>query len=319
MIQYLEITDEQEWLEKRKGYVTSTEVSCLYGENPYKTFYELWHIKRGLIDEPQLDSNYVLFGKIVEPAIVEMIKIENPDWIIEPCAVFAYDDDDKIGSSFDYYVTIDGVKGLLEIKSTSYAEYKRQYFEDDNGDIEAPIHYEIQAQVELEMMPECKFIMQVAFLADTRSLKYIRRERDKEMAQEMRKAVRDFWNMQEPPEPDYARDKGLIAKLAPSCDPDRVLDATENLEISELAAMYEAEKALEKQSKENADKLYAELMHKLGKAKYAYTNDYRITLSDIKPTDGKLVTEDMLGTYIGARSGFKRITITEMKKGKNNE
>jgi predicted phage-related endonuclease len=316
MIQYLEITNEDEWLEKRKGYVTSTEVSSLYGENPYKTFYELWHIKRGLIDEPQLDSNYVLFGKIVEPAIVEMIKLENPEWVIEPCNVFGYDDTDKIGSSFDYYVTIDGVRGLLEIKSTSYAEYKKQYFEDDNGDIEAPIHYEIQAQVELELMPDAAFIMQVAFLADTRTLKYIRRERDAEMAQEMRKAVRDFWAMQSPPEPDYSRDKQLIAKLAPSCDHDRVLDATENMEISELAAMYNAEKTLEKQSKDNADRFYAELMHKLGKAKYAYTNDFRITVSDIKPTAGTLVTEDMLGEYIGARSGFKRITVTQTKGNK---
>src|SRR5690606_605260 len=139
--------------------------------------FELWHIKRGNLDAPDLsDDDFVLFGKLVEPVIVQMIQHKKPDWKIEPCNVFAYDDTDKIGSSFDYWVTIDGRKGLLEIKSTSYGKYKEKYGED-----ETPVHYEIQAQVELEMMPEAEFIMQVAYLADTRTLKFIPRERDAEM------------------------------------------------------------------------------------------------------------------------------------------
>lgn len=309
MIQQMQITDETAWLEKRKGYVTSTEVAALYGENPYITAFELWHIKRGNIQPADISGeNFIRFGKLVEPVIAQMILLENPTWKIEPCRVFAFDDVDKIGSSFDYWVTIDGKRGLLEIKSTSYAEYKKKY-EDD----EAPVHYEIQAQVELELMPEAEFVMQVCFLADTRTLKYIPRQRDTEMGHAMRKAVREFWAITEAPAIDYERDKSVLAKIAPKCDPNRTLDATQDATTTELAAMYKAEKDLEVQSKKNADKFYTMLMERLGDAKYAWTNSHKITVSDVKATEGKLVTPEMVGTYIGARAGFKKLTITETK------
>lgn len=312
MINYMEITDEAAWLEKKRGYVTSTEVAALYGESPYMTAFELWHIKHGNLDAPDLsDDDFVLFGKLVEPVVVQMIQRKKPDWVIEKCNVFAYDDTDKIGSSFDYWVTIDGRKGLLEIKSTSYGEYKRQY-----EDGEAPVHYEIQAQVELEMMPEAEFIMQVAYLADTRTLKFIPRERDTEMGAAMRKAVREFWEMKTPPDLDYDRDKSVLAKVAPKCDPERQMDATENTRVTELAAMYKAEKELEKQSAKNADKFYTELMELLGNAKYAWTNGHKITVSDVAASEGNKITPDMVGKVIGARSGYKKLTITETKQKK---
>ena len=307
---YFEIKDEQSWLEKRKKYVTSTEVAALFGVSPYMTAFELWHIKRGNIDPVDLSGdNFIRFGKLVEPVIVQMILLENPSWKIEPCTVFAYDDVDGIGSSFDYYIEIDGRKGLLEIKSTSYGEYKRKYDDD-----EAPVHYEIQSQVELEMMPDAQFVMQVAYLADTRTLKYIPRERDADMGKAMRKAVRDFWAMEKPPEIDYARDKSVLAKVAPKFDENNIMDATQNTRISELAAMYKAEKELEKQSSQNADKFYTELMALLGTARYAWTNDYKITATDVKPNDGYRITQDMVGQAMGARSGYKKLTITEVKK-----
>jgi len=310
MINYMEITDETSWLEKRKKYVTSTEVAALFGSSPYLTAFELWHIKKGNIPATDLSgNNFVQFGKLVEPVIVQMIELENPDWKIEPCRLFAYCDTDRIGSSFDYWVTIDGHKGLMEIKSTSYAEYKRIY-EDD----EAPVHYEIQAQVELEMMPEAEFILQVAFLADTRSLKYIHRDRDSEMGLAMRNAVRDFWGMDSAPPVDYSRDKSILAKVAPNLDPERQIDGTEDERLNELAAMYKAEKELEKQSKENADKFYAEIMDRIGNAKYAWTKKHKISVVDIKPNEGTIISQDMVGDRIGQKSGFKRLTISEIKK-----
>lgn len=310
MPEYMKITDEAEWLEKRKNYVTSTEVAALFGVSPYMTAFELWHVKRGNIQQVDLSNNkFVQFGKLIEPVVVQMIQIENPEWKIEPCRVFAYCDTDRIGSSFDYWVTIDGKRGLMEIKSTSYAEYKKTYEED-----ESPVHYEIQAQVELEMMPDAEFIVQVAFLADTRSLKYIHRDRDSEMGVAMRGAVRDFWNMKEAPPIDYSRDKSVLSKVATKADPDRQIDATEDSRITELAAMYKSEKEIEKQAGENADKFYTELMFRLGNAKYAWTKEHRISVADVKGSEGIKITDDMVGQVIGAKSGYKKLTITDIKK-----
>lgn len=309
MIQYMEISDEASWLEKRKHYVTSTEVAALYGENPYMTAFKLYHIKRGNIEQADLfGNNFIRFGKLVEPVIAEMIRIENQTWVIEPCNLFAYDDEDRIGSSFDYWVTIDGKRGLLEIKSTSYSEYKRKYKED-----EAPVHYEIQAQVELELMPDAAFIVQACFLSDTRSLKYIHRQRDAEMGKAFRRAVREFWAMDEAPPIDYSRDKSILAKVAPLCDQEKTVDFTQDHTATELIAMYKAERDAEALCKKNAEKFYCMVLERMGNARYAWTNFHKVTATDIKEQEGKLITQEMVGTRIGARPAYKRLIITTLK------
>ena len=313
--QYLQINDESAWLEKRGKYVTSTEISALYGLNPWMTAFELYHNKHGNIDTSLDDNNFLRFGRILEQPICEMILIEKPQWKISPMRVFAYDDTDMIGASFDRVVTLeDGRVGLLEIKSISYAKYKEKFIEHADDDIEAPENYEVQIQAQMEVIQRYDFCVLAVFILDTRQLKFIFRERDRELGAKLRQAARDFWAMEAAPEPDYARDKSILAKVAPSADPNNTLDATNDTRITELAAMYKAEKELEKQSKANADKFYTELIALLGSARYAWTNHHKITVSDIKPSQGKEITPDMVGEYIGAREGFKRLTISEVKK-----
>lgn len=314
-VQYLQISDEAAWLKKRNDYVTSTEVSALFGLSPWMTAFELYHNKRGNADTSLQDTNFLAFGRLIEEPVCQMVLLEHPDWTIRPMRVFAYDDEDKIGASFDRVVTLsDGKVGLLEVKSISYKEYKKKFIEHAPDDIEAPENYEIQMQMQLEVIRRYDFCLMAVFVLDTRELKYIYRYRDEEMGAQLRQAVRDFWAMTEAPAPDYARDKSLIAKMLPAADPDNTLDATENNRITELAAMYKAEKDLEKQSKENADKFYAELLVLLGNARYAWTNSHKITVSDIKPNPGTEITADMVGEIIGAKSGYKKLTITEVKK-----
>lgn len=313
-VKYLQIIDDKAWIEKRKKYITSTESSALYGLNPWQTAFELWHEKNGNIEGELKDNNFLLFGRLVEEPICQMIKIEKPDWDILPMRVFAYDDDDRIGSSYDRVVNFaDGQTALLEIKSTSYAEYKKKFNEVD-GEIEAPTQYEVQMQHELEVIDRYNMIVMAVFLADVRQIKYIFRKRDVKMGKQIRKDIKDFFKLKEAPEPDYSKDKSVIAKTAPIANDDYVLDATENNKFSELITMYKNEKDLEKQSKQNADKFYAELITLMGKNKTAWTNDYKVTASDIKPSKGKLITQDMVGTYLNKRSGYKRLSITEIKK-----
>lgn len=307
------ITDEAAWLEKRRAYVTSTEVSALYGLSKWKTAFELWHNKRGTLPEEKIEGNFITFGKIMEQPIVEMIKIGHPEWLIEPFPYFMYDDTDKIGSSFDRLIHIQGKTGLLEIKTISYAKFMEDFIEHEDGTIEATPMYEVQMQTELEVAGDYDFIVMAAFIADTRQLKYIMRQRDREVGNEIRAAVREFWSMPEAPEPEWERDKSVIAKVAPFLKKDSQLDATENTEITELAAQYKASKDLIKQEEEAAAKAKAKLLMALGDKNYAWTNTHKITVSDIKPSEGKLVTTDMVGTYINPRSGYKRLTITEQK------
>lgn len=278
----MQITDEKSWLAKRQGYVTSTEVSAIYGLNTYTTHYELWHQKRGLLPIVREENNYMIFGKLMEQVVCDMALIEHPDWKIMPMKVFAYDDEDKIGASFDRVVTVpDRGTGLLEIKTTSYKYWKENFIESD-GIIEATPAYEIQYQVELETLNKYDWILSIVFIADTRTLKYIWRDRDVEMGKVLRQSVKDFWLSDIPPAPDFARDKSAIAKLMPKAEKGKSMDATQDARITELSAMYLSEKQLEKQSKENAEKFSAELLTLVSDYQYVWTNHHKISVVDSK-------------------------------------
>lgn len=310
----MKITNEAEWLEKRKNYVTSTQIPALFGlEMDYApTAFELFHITRGNLEDGFKANKFTLFGQLVEPTICKMINVEHPDWIIEDFPFFAYDDADKMGSSFDRIVRIDGKKYLLELKSTTYGQYKQKFTEHSEDDIEAPTAYEVQMQVELDMVKDQGFdgILMAVFIADTRELKYIFRKHDAAMCVAIRSAVFDFNNLQEAPAPDYAKDKSIIARVAPAADPKNEMDATTNQRIEELAAQVRAAKDLIKQETEAADAAQAELMMLIGTAKKVWTNGHKISVADIKPNQGTLITAEMVGTHYGAKAGYKRMTIT---------
>ena len=314
--EFMRIEDEASWLEKRKGYVTSTQMAALFGLSKYNTAFELYHISRGNIEAEIKENNFMKFGKIIEAPICEMIKIEHPDWIINDYPYFAYDEKDKIGSSFDRVVEIDGKSYLLEIKSISYSEYKENFTEHSADDIEALPQYEVQMHMEMELTKDSGFdgVVMAIFILDTRTLRYIFRKYDPEVGAELRSAAREFWALTEWPTPDYLRDKSIISRVCPEIDPEFQLDATKDNRITELAAQYKASKDLIKQEEAAADAAYAEITVLVGKAKYAWTNDYKITISDIKPNEGKPITQDMVGTIVGARNGYKKLTITETKK-----
>lgn len=296
--QLMNITDEQSWLDKRKDYVTSTEASAIWGLNPHLTHYEMWHVKRGLLPAVQIEqNNFMLFGKLMEQVICDMINYEHPDWVISPMKVFAYDDEDKIGSSFDRVVKIpEKGTGLLEIKTTSYKYWKEEFIETDDN-IEATPKYEIQAQVELDVLNKYDWILICVFIADTRTLKYIFRERDREMGGEIRKAVKEFWQSTEAPAPDFSRDKSHIAKLMPKAEKGKSLDATDNQRITELASMYLNEKQLIKQAEINAEKFNAELLTLVHDYQYVWTNNHKITV-----VDSKTGTKSLRITEKGAKS-----------------
>lgn len=287
----MQITDEQSWLDKRQGYVTSTEVSALYGLNPYVTHYELWHQKRGLLPVIREENNFMIFGKLMEEVVCQMALIEHPDWKIMPMKVFAYDDEDKIGASFDRVLTVpDKGTGLLEIKTTSYKHWKEKFIEQD-GHIEATPQYEVQFQTELEVLNKYDWILSIVFIADTRTLKYIWRERDREMGAVLRKAVKNFWTSTKPPEPDFSLDKSAIAKLMPKAEKGKSMDATQNERIIYLASAIRNEKDLEKQSASNADTFTAELLTLVSDYQYVWTDTHKISVIDVKYGKQLRITE----------------------------
>jgi predicted phage-related endonuclease len=274
------IIDDKIWLEKRGYYITSTESASLFGFQMASrpTAFELYHIKRGLIEQENVQNNFMQWGKLLEKTIVEIIKQDNPEWKISPMRVFAHDDADRIGSSFDN-VILHPEKGhaLLEIKTTTYREWKERFIQDDDGEfIEAPAYYEIQCQHELETLNKYDWICLAVAILDTREIKYIWRERDLEMGKAIRSKIKWFWNLKEPPDPNLVKDSDLLARMQRANSSDKVFDATKHPEFDIWAMAYcDANKAIA-QAEETKKRTRSQMLLAMGDCNAAWCNVAKI-------------------------------------------
>lgn len=88
------------WLDWRKTGVTASDVSCLFGNNPYKTEWRLWAEKTGLQAEDGIEGNpYVRKGKLFEHMLREHV-VEDRDIGIFPACV-EHDTIPEIKASLD--------------------------------------------------------------------------------------------------------------------------------------------------------------------------------------------------------------------------
>jgi len=278
--QFVAIRDEAAWLEKRGHYVTSTESASLFGlQMPsMPTAYELWHVKRGLIDRVVDVNSRMVWGRRLEQSIAAGIAEDNGFKLL-PMRSFAFDDEDKIGSSFDNVIEIpDSGHGLLEIKTVSYRDYKEKFIEDsESGFIEAPAYYEVQVQHELEVINKYEYAMLAVFIMDTREVKLLYRSRDKEMGAAIRVRVKEFWEMQSPPPPDLAKDSDLLSKMQRANSKDKTYDASNDgdFELAAMAYLQEGEK--EKAAKSAKDIARSKMVIAMSDHNQAFCKSARVS------------------------------------------
>jgi predicted phage-related endonuclease len=278
-IQFISSKDEAVWLEKRKSYITSTESASLFNlQMPsMPTAFELWHIKNGLKSNDIEVNSYMQWGRIMQAAIEAIIKEDNPDWKIRPMETFAYDDVCKMGSSFDNVIETARGIGLLEIKTTSYRDYKAKFTEDDETDfIECPPYYEVQGQHQLEMINKYDYVCFAVAILDTREIKYIFRDRDVKMGGIIRNKIKEFWAMKEPPPPDLEKDSDLLALMHRANSNNSSYNAMEDTDFN-MAALSYIEATTKAKAAETAKKIArSQMILAMGENNSAYSASARV-------------------------------------------
>ncbi len=145
MIQTIKYRDREHWLQLRTEDVTSTEMSALFGLNPYMTLQELWHQKRTKMIVRLKPNKAMDWGIKYEPVVAYDASRRNK-WDILPHKFYQRDPFRKIGSSFDYWETKAQVP--LEIKCT-YRFAFRAKWQGWGPTALAPAHIEIQLQTQM--------------------------------------------------------------------------------------------------------------------------------------------------------------------------
>ena len=312
MIHVLDPADEAEWLAMRRQDVTSTETAALFGLSPYTTAFEVWHQKKSGEVVAFNESERMTWGKRLEPTIAAGVA-EDQGWTIEPFKTYIRDDSIRMGSSFDFRI-IDAEQGdgILEIKNVDRQAFAKKWVEHPNGDIEAPEHIELQVQHQMEL--SCLNWAVIAALVGGNELKMIHRERDNAVGIAIRHKISEFWRSienNEPPRPDYERDYDRIVRSNLDAVGDEEIDADNDLEDM-MFELVEAQAA--RKNAEAAEKIAkAKIMERVGTASKVRASFGTLSCGASQPTKGKLITPDMVGTYVGARQAFRMIRFTPKK------
>jgi putative phage-type endonuclease len=306
------IESEEHWLAMRRQDVTSTDVAALFGLSPYATAFEIWHQKQDGQAVEFSDTERMAWGRRLESAIAEGVA-EDQGWQVGPFKTYMRDPELRLGSSFDYCILDErNGDGILEIKNVDKFAFGRSWLEHEDGSIEAPEHIELQVQHQMEVA-ELGYAY-IAALVGGNEIKLMRRERDRVIGAAIRAKVAEFWasiEANKPPAPDYERDYDRIVRASLEHIEDKTIEADDKLEalLAELKDIQDFRKTTE--AKEKA--LKAQIIEAAGTASRIRASSGTLSCGFSKPNPGKLITDDMVGTYIGARSAYRVFRFTAKK------
>lgn len=306
------ITDEATWLSWRTQDVTSTEISCLYGLNPYRTEFELWHNKKSGRVEAIEPSERMRWGNRLQDAIADGAA-QDRGWTARRLNEYARWPEARIGSSFDSEVVApDRGKGLLEIKNVDRSIFLRDWQEDGEVVI-APPHIEMQMQYEL-LVGGYGWGAIVALVGGN-ELKVGIREADARVHEQMVSRVDAFWRSIEagtPPSPTFPADAEFITKqLYGHAAAGTSIHAS--IQVEGLLATYHELGAQIKHLEELRDEAKARVLLEIGPVSKVLSSRGVLSCGETAPSPGTLITQEMVGTHISPRKGFRLFRFTQAK------
>ena len=253
------------------------------------------------------------WGNRLESAIAHGVA-EDQGWDISKLNVYARDPSARIGSSFDFKInsSSDG-PGILEVKNVDWLQYQRNWIDDGAGNIEAPEHIELQIQHQMEILDYSWTALTV--LVGGNEQKVVLRNRDREIGADIRQRVAAFWERVQnntAPSPDYTADAEFIIKQL-RADADAGLVAESDASLDQLIEQYAFLTRSIKEQDELKDATKAQILERIGKASKLVSPLGTISCGVTKDSLGTLITADMVGTYQGARKGYRQFRFTPKK------
>jgi len=273
--------NEAHWLELKTKDVTSTEISALYGLNPYMTEFELWHRKKENITVDFLMHERVEWGMYLEDSIAKKLAVDNK-WQIRNMDEYIRIPELRLAASFDFSIEGENL-GLLEVKNVDSLIYRDKWIIDGDN-VEAPPHIEFQCYCQM-LVSNRKFAYIGALIGGNRAV-LIRREADQEIFDSMIAKVKAFWKSIDeniPPEPDFSKDAKTISKLYGYSEPGKIYSAEGDLEILTLATRYKELGEAVKACDIERDGIKSQLLIKVGDSEKVIGDGFSISAGMIGP------------------------------------
>lgn len=272
-----------EWLAVRKHDVTASQAAALLGQHPYSSAYQLWADKTGRASEDSDENGAMKRGRLLEPVVIEMLREERPDWIIEyPLGLTYYRDPAlRIGATPDAFATIpsQGGRGIVQAKTTSDYSFRANWIDPDTQEIVLPIWIAVQAIVEADLAGADWAVVAVLTVGHGIDLHVIDIPLHEGVRKRLYAAVADFWRIVEKgdhPPIDWLKDGRAVLDVYRDSDGSEAdLSAVEGFD--QMVADYHAAKADERAAKERAEMIRPQIVATLGNAEIGETLRWRVT------------------------------------------
>ena len=306
------ITDKQSWLENRLLDVTSTEVSALFNLNPYQTEFELYHQKKDKVVVNIDDNERMAWGRRLEDSIAREFADRNK-FKVQSFDVYMRNSETRMGSSFDYKIVSEEEPMILEIKNVDGLAYRKNWIEHSEDNIEPPEHIALQLQHQLEITGYN--VGYIVALVGGNTMKVVRSERDPKIGKLLKDKVENFWERIKlgiPPDVDYTRDAEYMMKnLYNEADANLIMNADEDTDtlIDDYNAINRECVSLEQQKKA----IKAQILERSQGASKIVSKYGTISCSMSKASKGKLITPEMVGTYINPRKSYRMFRFNQPK------
>jgi len=221
----------------------------------------------GKVEEMDIDT-------AVQESIARLAA-KRKNFIVTSMPEYIYDDEIRIGSSFDFAI---GDDGLVEAKNVDYMVFRDNWIKEDDGNIEAPLFIEIQVQVEL-MMSQRKYCW-IAALIGGNKLELIKREPNPKVFEAIKLRVSKFWSSIEenrPPKPNFVKDAEFISKLYGFADPGKFIDVTDNEDFIKLAREHKRLGDIMRDADAQRDAIKAQMLMVIGDAEKVEGGEFSIS------------------------------------------
>lgn len=278
--------DRPTWLAARRQGVTASEIAAVLGISPFTSAFNLYWLKRGVVDE-SYDDERLSLGRYLEPWIAERFAAEHAEFTVQapgglwasrerswqlatPDAVL-YDAECRCGAVGDVVCSC-----VPEIEPVGVAEFKTsetydEWGEDGTDDVPAYIAAQVRQQIDVLDVPVG--YVRCFFLHTQKTREYVIRPDADDVAL-IRARGLAFWQRVQagrPPALDGHRSTTAALK---ALHPD--VDADERATVPKtVAAEYRAAKRAQERAKARVAAAENKLRRYLGGAKTAVDPDGR--------------------------------------------
>lgn len=114
----------QVWHDLRREGIGGSEIGVIAGLNKWQSAYTLWASKTGLLEETYSDNDAMLWGRILEPVILDRFAELHPELTVTPGdgTYRNIENPWQHANPDGFFTAADGSTGIIEIKTAMYEE-----------------------------------------------------------------------------------------------------------------------------------------------------------------------------------------------------